>query len=161
MARRRGSHGRLLLFDPRGTDAAVQRPLNPAPYAGRFGTLYVLNHLALQLRDSLLAMQAFDALRAIEYAHRLAPTVHVAGRGTPALVLLLAAALDGRVRGGRLAALPRSLAELMEAPLYAADLAWEAHGLLSWPDMDELATRVPGLELVDALPLTQPAPPPA
>src|SRR5690606_13798422 len=102
---------RLLLFDPRGTGATLQRPINARKAEGFYGTYYKLNYDAMMLGDSLFAMWAFDALRALEYAHRVARVVHVVGEGTAGIVLLAAAAVDGGVESGNF----RSLLDSFES----------------------------------------------
>jgi dienelactone hydrolase len=150
--------GRVLLFDPRGRGAVAQRPVNGRPEAGPFATAYVLNHLALMLGDSLLAMQAFDACRVLEYARRVAREVSVVGEGLAGFVLLVAAAVEGGVRGGHLRGLPVSLEELVAARLYEGDPLLEVHDLLRWPDVEDLVAAVPGLRVTEPRPLARGAP---
>jgi len=120
--------GPLLLFDARG---AHQRPINGRPFSGQHGTLHKLNLDAMMLGDSLLGMRAFDALRVLEYAHRIAPRVEVAGEGGAGLALLLAAYLDGGVVRGRFTGLPRSWAEWVQERYLEPDYTLEAFGLVS------------------------------
>ena len=146
-------HGRVLLFDPRGTGAGAQRPINAHPPAGRYGTVHRLNYDAMMLGDSLLAMWAFDALRALEYAHRIATWVVAVGEGTPGLALLVAAVLDGEIAAARMRRLPRAFADLVTERLHQADLVLEVHGLAAWPEVSELLALLPDAqaeEWVDA-----------
>lgn len=139
--------GRALLFDPRGSGAAAQRPVSAAPADARFGTLYKLNYDAMMLDDSLLAMRAFDALRVLEYAHRVASAVQVAGEGVAGVPLLMAAVVDGGVSGGRFRHLPRSFADLVTERLHEADWSLEAFGLaVDLPDVPDMLAWLPGVE---------------
>lgn len=132
-------HGRLLLFDPRGTGAAAQRPVNPRPPDHLYGTLYKLNADALMLGDTLLAMRAFDALRVLEYAHRIAAEVAVLGEDNAGIPLLLAATLDGEVQRATFIGLPASFADLALQRYPSPDWTMEARGLATdWPDVPEL-----------------------
>jgi len=152
---RLGASGRLLLFDTRGQGAVAQRPINDV--AGpRAATLYRLNYDAIMLGDSLLAMCAFDALRVLEYAHRLAGAAVVEGEGVAGLALLIAAALDGKVSGGRFSGMPASFGDFVAWRLFPQEWALEVHGLTQWPDVPELLACVPGATL-DA-PLAAPDP---
>ncbi|HEX6972302.1 MAG TPA: hypothetical protein VF234_08795 [Limnochordia bacterium] len=141
--------GRLLLFDPRGTGAAAQRPVNPHPVDGLYGTLYKLNYDAMMLGDSLFAMQAFDALRVLEYAHRIAASVHIFGEGSAGLVLLAAAVIDGEVAGGRLEGLLRSFEELITDRFFVPDYTLEVFGLADGPDVSEMLAWLPQLVCSD------------
>lgn len=136
--------GRVLLFDPRGDGAAAQRPVNGRAPDGLHGTLHKLNADAMMLGDTLLAMRAFDALRVLEYARRIAPEVRVLGDGVAGVPLLLAAALaDGDVSGAQFAGLPGSFADLVTERCPAPHWALEAYGLaVDWPDVPELLAMV-------------------
>ena len=143
--------GRLLLFDARGCGAAAQRPVNPRSGPGPHGSLHKLNSDAMMLGDTLLAMRAFDALRVLQYAHRIARQVRVLGEGSAGLALLLAANLDGSVAGGCFAGLPATFSDLVERRYVEADYPAAVHGLHRWPDIPDLlagvgATAVPLLE---------------
>ncbi len=138
-------HGRLLLFDARGGGAAAQRPVNGSRPGGLYGTLYKLNFDAAMLGDSLLAMRAFDALRVLEYAHRIAADVRVLGEGGVGIPLLLAAFLDGRTVGARFTDLPRSFADLATERYPKPDWGLEVWGLaVEWPDVPELVAGMGG-----------------
>lgn len=140
-------HGRVLMFDPRGTGAAKQRPINARPEGNVYDTTYKLNYDAMMLGDSLFAMRAFDALRALEYAHRIAPEVSVAVEGVNGLALLAAAALDGRVRSGRFKRLVRSFEEIATDRFFKASHVLEVFGLLDLPDVPELLALLPDAQV--------------
>lgn len=135
-------HGRILLFDSRGTGAARQRSVNGRP-SGIYDTTYKLNYDAMMLGDSLFAMRCFDACRALEYAHRIAPEVRVAGNGDAGLILLAAAALDGAVVAQHFTELPSSLEGLVTDPYYTASHTLEVYALLELPDVDDMLRRLP------------------
>ena len=137
------THGRVLLFDPRGVGAARQRPVNPRG-SGTYDTTYKLNYDAMMLGDSLFAMRCFDALRTLEYAHRIAPEVAVAGEGEAGLVLLAAAVLDGRTRSAGFRGLPRAFTTLVEEEYYEAGHLLEVFGLLEFPDVGEMLALLEG-----------------
>ncbi len=137
------AHPRILLFDPRGVGATKQRPVNGRRGDGIYSTLYKLNYDAMMLGDSLFAMRAFDALRALEYAHRIAPSVRVTGEGSSGLVLLAAAVLDGDIAGGEFTGLLRSFEEIVTERLFRADLVLEVFNLLDLPDVADLIAALP------------------
>lgn len=144
-----GQADTVLLFDPRGTGAGEQRPINPYPVDAPYGTEFRLNYDAMMLGDSLLAMRTFDGLRALEYAHRIAPHVAIVGEGTAGLCLLAASVLDGTVATGCFRSLPRSFADLVRERLYCADIALEVYGLTGWPEVADMLAMLPAARVTE------------
>lgn len=135
--------GRTLLFDPRGVGAAAQRPINGRPVDDLYGTLYKLNYDAMMLGDSLFAMQVFDCVRVLEYAHRISPSVSIEGERVAGLRLLAAAVIDGNVNGGHLTGLPRSYEELLTDRFFVPDYTLEVFGLTDLPDVPVMCDWLP------------------
>src|SRR5690606_18485947 len=101
------------------------------------------------LGDSLFFMWAYDALRALEYAHRVARRVHVAGEGMAGLVLLAASAVDGGAGSGAFRRLIRSFEDLVAERFFKAHLALEVFDLLSLPDVPDLLARLPEVDAAE------------
>ncbi len=141
--------GRILLFDPRGTGATLQRPINARIRDGFYGTFYKLNYDAMMLGDSLFGMWAFDALRTLEYAHRVARRVHVVGEGTAGLVLLAAAVVDDQVVSGTFRKLIDSFESIVTERFFKAHGALEVFDLLSLPDVREMLSLLPEVDAAE------------
>lgn len=143
--------GRVLLFDPRGTGAVAQRPINEPALKDLFGTLFKLNYDAMMLGDSLFAMLIFDAVRVLEYAHRIAPSVRVHGEGTFGAILLSATLLDDDIENGVFKRVLGSWDDIITERFYEPDYFFEVFGLCAFPDVRTMAARLPQMTVMDML----------
>ncbi len=88
--------GDVLIADVRGFGACRSRDVNIEGYEQIYGTLYKLNCDAIMLGTSLMAMQAFDAVRFVELARLMGYTeITLSGTGYGALLALIAAVITG------------------------------------------------------------------
>lgn len=98
-------HGTVVVADPRGVGGVRSRNVNTrqqngGEYYDYHGTVNKLASDALMLGTSLLALQTFDVLRAVEYLRSRLDEEHVAveGRGPWGIHALLAAVVDPSIR---------------------------------------------------------------
>ena len=143
--------GRVLLFDPRGTGAVAQRPINERAPKDLFGTLFKLNYDAMMLGDSLFAMLVFDAVRVLEYAHRIAPSVRVHGEGTLGAILLSAALLDDDIERGSFERMLASWEHIVTERFFKPDYFFEVFGLSAFPDVRTMAAWMPQVTVANVL----------
>ncbi len=103
------------------------------------------------LGDSLFAMLVFDAVRILEYAHRIAPSVRVYGDGTLGAILLCAALLDDNIERGTFKRVLASWDDLVTERFFNPDYFFEVFGLSAFPDVRTMAAWMPQVTVTDML----------